>query len=589
MRRLLLALTLSGVAAAPAAGAPALPLGHAGRWITDARGRAVVLHGFNMVYKRPPYAPDATGFGADDAAFLAREGYDTVRVGVIYKAVEPRPGVYDDAYLDRIAATVDALAAEGIVSLLDFHQDLYNERFQGEGWPDWAVLDDGLPAEPKNGFPGNYLTMPALQRAYDNFFANAPGPGGVGLVDRYAAAWAHVARRFRDDPAVLGYDLVNEPWPGSAWQDCVNPTGCPASDAKLAAFTAKTLAAIRAVDETHLVFYEPFVTFDFGGGTTIGPFGDPRTAFSFHAYCLQAGQSDSNQGCDTADEMVFDHADAQAQRTGDALLLTEFGATKAADILTAMVERADRHMVGWQEWHYCPCDDPTTTGAGDKQAIVLDPAKPPSGSNLDAGKLAILSRPYPEAIAGTPLSWGFDAEARRFTLRYSTARADGRGRFGAAARTEVRIPPRQYPAGYAAVVEGGRLRSAPGAERLVLSACPGARQVQLVVTPGGASSSSCAAPRPRPAARTRLRLRLALAPRVVRAGRRATIRAVVRVGRGAGARPVRGARVRLGRARARTGRSGRAVLHVRLARRGRYVAVATARGYRPGRAAVRAR
>ena len=79
-------------AASSAAGASAsveLPLGHAGRWITDDQGRVVVLHGLNMVYKRPPYAPDAIGFGDDDAAFLAREGFNAVRVGVIYKAVEP--------------------------------------------------------------------------------------------------------------------------------------------------------------------------------------------------------------------------------------------------------------------------------------------------------------------------------------------------------------------------------------------------------------------------------------------------------------------------------------------------------------------
>src|SRR5918998_2857339 len=95
--------------ASPAVAAPALPLGHAGRWVTDAQGRVVVLHGHNMVYKRPPYTPARTGFGDDDAAFLAAEGYNNVRVGVIYGAVEPVPGVYDEAYLDSIAATVAAL------------------------------------------------------------------------------------------------------------------------------------------------------------------------------------------------------------------------------------------------------------------------------------------------------------------------------------------------------------------------------------------------------------------------------------------------------------------------------------------------
>src|SRR5882757_7290912 len=145
-RRLLISAVAAGlvaVTAPTASAAPALPLGHAGQFVTDAQGRVVILHGYNMVNKRPPYAPDAIGFGDDDAAFLASEGYNTVRVGVIYAGVEPSPGVYDDNYLARIEATVNTLGRHGIVSLLDFHQDLYNERFQGEGWPDWAVQDDG--------------------------------------------------------------------------------------------------------------------------------------------------------------------------------------------------------------------------------------------------------------------------------------------------------------------------------------------------------------------------------------------------------------------------------------------------------------
>ena len=148
----------------------------------------------------------------------------------------------------------------GVFSLLDFHQDLYNEKFQGEGWPDWAVQDDGL-SNPATAFPTNYLTNPALQRAFDHFWANDPGPGGVGLRDRYAAAWRHVAGRFRDTAGVLGYDLMNEPWPGIEWPTCANPAGCPAFDTgPLAAMTRKTTEAIRKVDRRHLVWQEPNVT-----------------------------------------------------------------------------------------------------------------------------------------------------------------------------------------------------------------------------------------------------------------------------------------------------------------------------------------
>ncbi len=225
-------LAVTGVASA----APTLPLGHAGRWTTDATGRVVVVHGINMVYKLPPYYPAKAGFGDDDAAFLARIGFNAVRVGVIWKALEPTPGHYSDAYIAQIASTVKTLARHGVLSLLDFHQDMYNERFQGEGAPDWAVQDGGLPNLPKAGFPTNYLLNPALQHAFDEFWANAPGPGGVGLADRFAAAWAHVAAAFRRTPSVLGYELFNEPWPGTVWAPCAALAGCPAFDVKLSAF-----------------------------------------------------------------------------------------------------------------------------------------------------------------------------------------------------------------------------------------------------------------------------------------------------------------------------------------------------------------
>src|SRR5258707_2350235 len=139
MRRTLLFLLILAAGACPAAAAVASaapPAGHAGRWITDARGRVVVVHGVNMVYKRPPYAPDAIGFDDADAAFLAREGFNAVRLGVIWKAVERQPGVYDDDYLERLAKTVTLLRRRHILTQLDFHQDQLNERFYGEGFPD---------------------------------------------------------------------------------------------------------------------------------------------------------------------------------------------------------------------------------------------------------------------------------------------------------------------------------------------------------------------------------------------------------------------------------------------------------------------
>ena len=161
----------------PAQAAPTTPLGHSGRWVTDATGRVVLLHGVNMVYKRPPYHPAAAGFDGPDADFLAANGFNTVRLGLIYAGVEPAPGVYDEAYLDQIAATESLLASRGIFSQLDFHQDLYNERFQGEGWPDWAVQDDGLPNMPQFGFPQQLLRHAGAEPGLRPLVGERPGPG----------------------------------------------------------------------------------------------------------------------------------------------------------------------------------------------------------------------------------------------------------------------------------------------------------------------------------------------------------------------------------------------------------------------------
>jgi endoglycosylceramidase len=586
--RLATCVAISAAALLPAAAlgsqpGPQLPLGHAARWVTDATGRVVTLHGLNEVYKVAPYYPSVSGFGDDDAAFLAAQGFNAVRLGVIYTAVEPQPGQYDDRYLEQIAATVDVLARHGIVSLLDFHQDLYNERFQGEGFPSWAVQDDGLP-NPALGFPGNYLGNLALERAFDHFWNNDPGPGGVGLQDRFAAAWGHVAERFRNTPGVLGYEILNEPWPGTLWEQCVVPTGCPAFDAKLGVFERRVDAQIRRVDPNTLVWYEPNVLFNDGVDTQLAPLGDPQAGFAFHDYCLTASGTNSNAGCDTFDDLVFANALRRSSATSDALLMTEFGATDAADVLGAMLNRADRNMVGWLEWAYTG-NDITTSGPGDTQALVIDPAKPPSGSNVRAAKLAILARPYPQVVAGTPESWAFDPASGAFTLRYTTSRADGQGRFGPYAETDIAVPPVQYPNGFSAVVEGGAVLSAAGPLRI--AACPGATQVTLSLARSGAARSACAVPSPQAAAVAK-QLFVSARPARIRVGRRVRVRVRVRAAQGGRLAAVVGATVQLGSARARTGSTGVAVLSVRLRRPGARHVVAHARGFRGASFAVRA-
>src|SRR5207302_10971056 len=141
--------------------------------------------------------------------------------------------------------------------------------------------------------------------------------------------------------------------------------------------------------------------------------------------------------CDGPDNQVFSNAVGRANGTGDALMETEFGATNDASFLEGEVARTDRFMVPWLEWAYCGCQDPTTTGPGTKQAIVIDPSKPPTGSNLVISTLRALVEPYPQVVAGTPRAWSFDRSTRTFKLSYATSKASGHGRFGLASLSEI--------------------------------------------------------------------------------------------------------------------------------------------------------
>ncbi len=88
-RFVLIAITVLLAFVATADAAPKGPLSHEGRWITDKKGRVVILHGWNMVYKVGSYRPEDTGFGPNDMRFLKRHGFNTIRLGIIQNGVEP--------------------------------------------------------------------------------------------------------------------------------------------------------------------------------------------------------------------------------------------------------------------------------------------------------------------------------------------------------------------------------------------------------------------------------------------------------------------------------------------------------------------
>jgi endoglycosylceramidase len=440
----------------------------------------VILHGVEI----DKFKPGTTTEGWIDLSpaaprFIASQGFNLARVSISFALLEPELGQYDASYVQPFLDLDQRLAAAGVYDLPTLMQGMYANQFDGDGFPGWMVYTDGAPNIP-GPFPQSYLYDPAEERAWDNFWANKPAADGVGLQDHFGQGLEYLARAFDTQPGFLGFDLLNEPWPGSQYPTCANPEGCPTFDQELGAFYMRIIPYVRTADPEHLVFYEPHALFDQGANTHIGSVGDSNAAFTFHNYCLgdQPGlpQSDPGQDCGTEEQIVLNNADAQASQTGNGELEDEWGNTNSVPLLKRMVAEADQHMVGWSYWAYEDC-------CGSPGAIVKDAAQDPNTpGNLNLPVLQALVEPYPQLISGTPTSWSFDPTSKTFTLQYSTRGVSGQ-QFPAGSETEIFIPQLQYPHGYRVTVTGAQLASPPTARHLVLYSSSGTSNVAVTVNP----------------------------------------------------------------------------------------------------------
>jgi len=470
-----LALLPAAASAADPAAGPLAPLRPDGRWLKDRAGRIVIVHGLQVAHKTPPYLPPARSFTDRDARWIASLGFNAVRLAWFWRGLEPRRGIYDRAYLARYAAQARMLMRRGILVLAEAHQDVYSERVFGAGFPDWATLTDGLPPGRRSGFSDYF--KPATLRAFDSLNSNRDGLG-----DAFAAAWGRVAAALRADPRLLGYDLYNEPWPGSSVDQCGSARGCPAWDRDVLGPLQDRLArAVRAHDRRGIAWYEPNLLFDFGRPSylarrpaDVGPVG-----FGFHAYCTAGAARPDREStvpgyarrCGRADARVFANGLATARRIGAPPLFAEFGDTQDVRHIRRIIDLADSRRMGWLYWGWKDwVDVPGGKGHG---ALFADSD---DDSTFRARKAAALAEPYPMATAGEPLAWRFDPAHRSFGFRW---RPDRRIH----APTVVAVPRINFPRGYAVLARGARVVSRPGAARLALQADRTSASASLRLTP----------------------------------------------------------------------------------------------------------
>jgi hypothetical protein len=139
------------------------PLDIRGSWITDARGRKIIMKGLNLAgTSKLPYRPDGSSYRpesladplgvsfvgrpftlseADDHyARVAEWGFKFLRFLISWEAIENRgPGIYDGEYLDYLEAVVARAADHGLGIWIDPHQDAWSRWTGGDGAPAWTL------------------------------------------------------------------------------------------------------------------------------------------------------------------------------------------------------------------------------------------------------------------------------------------------------------------------------------------------------------------------------------------------------------------------------------------------------------------
>lgn len=383
-----------------------------GGWIRDELGRVRLLRGANVSgrSKQPPFLPFE-----DPSLFdpLVDWGMNAIRLLVMWEAIEPERGTIDYGYLDRVRALARAAGERGLAVIVDFHQDLFARALGGDGAPAWAVMKPGAPARGRAWF-WHYGISSAVRDSFDAFWRDEQG-----IRARFLECVCAVMIAMDGLPAVVGYDLFNEP------MSSLRALGSGRFEREQLADFHRACVALRDQHARgRLLMLEPSPLVAFAAPTALGEIEGDDLVYAPHLY--DAVAIVASRWLPRAS--TFPRALAQVQQTakrrGWPLMIGEFGILNGivddARMMEDQCRRLDRALASWTVWHY----NPTELDWNDEDASIVDSG---GGERPWTGALV---RPYPRAIAGRPLAWQSD---RAWSFEYE-AQGD--------APTEIVVPPR---------------------------------------------------------------------------------------------------------------------------------------------------
>ena len=432
-----------------------------GRNFVDEAGRQRIFNGINLCDK------GSYNEGSDERVYtlpfdeelikkLAESGMNIVRLGLTWDAVEPQPRQYNEEYLDRVKAVADLLCKYGIYFYLDMHQDLYSGQkgCAGDGAPDWACLTGGAKFRPtKFVWAEGYFWGKAVHNCFDAFWQNK-SYNGVPLQTYYADMWKHVAEKFKDHPALFGFDILNEPFPGSLGgkvfkkliagvaktvitdKRCKisflakqlfsgNAVRClePFNDYSLfrkatsgaddlikkfdieyySPFLNRIAAAVREVTDNGIIMMENSYYSNLGipystPAVTVNGKREEKLCFVPHAYDIMVDTPEYKYASNTRVGGIFDEHRRSQERLDIPLLVGEWGGTsEGTDWLVHveyLLDKFDGYRWGQTYWAYY-------------DGLLNDPI------------MTELVRTAPVAVCGNIDAYSYDREKKIFTLEYT--------------------------------------------------------------------------------------------------------------------------------------------------------------------------
>ncbi len=423
----------------------------------DEHGRERIFSGMNVVDKKD-FDRNNKGYGykADKFPFeeFRARGYDIIRLGFTWGAMEPTPGNYNQELIADLCEFLDKCAEYGIYAYLDCHQDVYSPYCYGDGAPRWATLTDKYtPRKQIAVWAEPYFYGNACFRAFDNFWDNVQY-NRKGLQDYYADMWKNLANAVKDKPALFGFDFFNEPHPGKdggkIFRKIVTGVAKTAitdkrvnllemakvglfSDEKPKAldqfpgevfkemskscnrivekfdieryspFLSKMSTAVREITDKGIMFMENNYYSNMGIPCcnlpiTVNGKNEPQQVFAPHAYDLMVDTPAYKYANNSRVGMIFDEHRNTQLRLGIPCLVGEWGSCAEGDgwypHIRFLQDKFDSYK--WSNTYWCYFDDIF------KQDFMK-----------------VFTRPRPKAVTGEIISYKYDHDDGKFELKYN--------------------------------------------------------------------------------------------------------------------------------------------------------------------------